>query len=218
MTDNVDQIDQDLPEDAELLLPWYVSGRISDADRKKVDAWLSENPDARNHLNRASEEMDLTFADTEQLGRPSRQSFDELMARIEPQPNVVSSARGWVDRLWESLSPRYALAGAAALFMLVLGQGAVIGLLTSNPTAPSYEVAGAQNPLGPQRMALVSFVPGTALADITEALDQLDLRIVDGPAPGGIYTIAASDDEDGAAALKALSEESGLVAFFSETD
>ncbi|MCB9993240.1 MAG: hypothetical protein H6873_06250 [Hyphomicrobiaceae bacterium] len=217
MTDEVNDIDSRIPDEAELLLPWYVSGRISPDDKRKVESWLTENPDASAHLARASEEMDLTFADAEALGQPTRQSFDALMARIEPK-TAKSVASGWIDRLWAGLSPRYALAGIAALFLLVLAQGAIIGLLTSSSSGPAFQVAGAETAVGPQQKALVAFVPGVSLAEITSALDDLRLRIIDGPAPGGIYTIAAPDTDAGKAALASLSANAALVTFFSESD
>lgn len=216
---NTDQIDENI-DDAELLLPWYVSGKLSEADRQKVEAWLSENPQAQDHLARASEEMDLTFADSEQLGRPSRESFDRLMAEIGPgRQQAAAASGGWIEKIWEALSPRYALAGAAALCLVVLAQAAAITMMnTGAQPASEFAVASSENAARPELTALVRFGPGVPLGEITAVLDELDLRIADGPKPGGIFLIAASDDEAGAAALEALSARGAIVTFFSAQD
>lgn len=207
-TENIDE--------AELLLPWYVSGNISDADRLKVEAWLKENPEAQQHLARATEEMDLTFADSETLGQPSRQSFENLMAEIGPGRQSAAGG-GWLERFWESLSPRYALAGAAALCLVVLGQAAAITMMNLDRPA-EFAVAGAENVSGPEITALVRFAEDTPLDQVTATLDELDLRIADGPMPGGLFVVAAADNDAGAAALDELAGQGALVTFFSLRD
>jgi hypothetical protein len=49
---------------------------------------------------------------------------------------------------------------------------------------------------------------------MSDYLAESDLRIVDGPKPGGIYQIAANDSDTGKAALEALKNNKELVRFF----
>lgn len=203
-------------DDAELLLPWYVSGKLSDADRQKVEAWLQENPEAQNHLARASEEMDLTYADSEKLGRPSRESLERLMAEAGPGRSTTAGP-GWVERIWAALTPRYALAGAAALCLIIVVQAAAITMMNTGPST-EFAVASSEHATGQEITALVGFTDGASLDQVMSALDELDLRFADGPKAGGIFVVAAADNADGAAALKTLSERGALISFFSVQD
>lgn len=209
-----DQIDENVSE-AELLLPWYVSGRISDADRKTVEAWLAENPEANAHLQRVTEEMDLAFVVSEQLPRPSRASFDSLMAEVGPGRQQTSSG-GFVERIWAMLSPRYALAGAAALCLVILAQAATLTMMNVGDSNAEFAVASQDGALVAGQTALVQFAPDATVDQISTLLTGLNLTLVDGPKPGGVYVIAATDDEAGTAALNELAGTADLVTFFAE--
>lgn len=210
---NEDHIDENLSE-TELLLPWYVNGKISDSDRKKVEAWLSENPDAEAHLQRVTEEMDLAFIVSEQMPRPSRASFDSLMADVGPGRQAQSG--GFAERFWAMLSPRYALAGAAALCLVVLAQAAALTMMNVGQPEAEFAVASQDGSLVIGQTALVRFAPDATIDQIGTVLTTLNLTLVDGPKPGGVYVIAASDDEAGTAALSQLAGTAELVTFFAE--
>jgi len=214
MTDQETEIDG--TDEAELLLPWYVSGNLEKADRLRVEAWLDRNPEAHAHLARAREEMDVTYAASEAMGTPSRAGFDRLMAEVERTAVKPASSRspGWVERVWSMLSPRYALAGVGALCLLVLAQGTAITIMSQSGTGSNFEVATGAAPTAAGPTALVAFTEGTTLAELSETLGADGLAIVDGPRAGGIYVIGAPDTDEGAAALAALAQ-SDLVTFHS---
>lgn len=202
------------PSEAELLLPWYVSGKLNDADTSMVEQWLANEPDASAHLERAIEELDLTFTASESLPMPPREGLNRLMTAIGEE-GIVRPRIGWAERIWEMLSPRYALAGAAALALVVIGQGAALTILSQQPAdTATYSTATAGAEIGPEVTALVAFTPETSLAEVATLLDDLGLRIADGPKPGGIFRIAAPDGEDGQAALETLSADAH-IRFFS---
>ena len=210
-----DHIENDLPEnDAELLLPFYVNGTLDVADREKVEAWLLDNPEAQDHFDRASEELELTRADSESLGVPRRQVLDKLMAEIETVP-AGQQVAGWVERVWAMLSPRYAMAGAAALALVIAVQSGYIVSLQSGASGAQFETAtGSSSTSSAGVTALVAFAAGAEMATIAERLDGLGLTIVDGPKPGGLFVIGAADDETGRAALETLKGSADLVSFF----
>ncbi len=211
-----DQIDENVSE-AELLLPWYVSGKISDADRKKVEVWLAENPEADAHLQRVTEEMDLAFIVSEQLPRPSRASFDSLMAGVGPGRQQATSG-GFAERLWAMLSPRYALAGAAALCLVILAQAAALTMMNVGDRNAEFAVASQDGALVAGQTALVQFAPEATIDQISALLTGLNLTLVDGPKPGGVYVIAATDDAAGTEALNELAGTADLVTFFAEQE
>lgn len=215
MTDE-DQNDENVSE-AETLLPWYVNGTISDEDRKTVEAWLSENPEAEAHLQRVAEERDLAFVVSEQMPRPSRAGFDSLMADVGPgrrqaQPGSLA------ERFWSMLSPRLALAGAAALCLVILAQAAALTMMNVAEPDADFAVASRDASLVAGQTALVRFAPEATIEDIGTVLTALNLTLIDGPKPGGVYVVAASDDEAGTAALNELAGTADLVTFFAESN
>lgn len=213
---NQDFIDENVSE-AELLLPFYVNGTISDADRKTVEAWLSEHPEAEAHLQRVTEEMDLAFVVSEQMPRPTRASFDSLMAEVGPG-RQQSTSGGFAERLWAMLSPRYALAGAAALCLVVLAQAAALTMMNVGDPGAEFVVASQDASLVSGQTALVRFAPETSIDDIGALFTELNLTLVDGPKPGGVYVVAASDDAAGTEALNELAGSADLVTFFAEQE
>lgn len=200
---------------AELLLPWYVAGTLSAEETAEVEAWLKDNPEAEAHLIRAREELDVTIGSSEALGMPRAAAFDDLMARIGPvkQPaNTVS----FMDRILEFLSPKVAIGVTAALALVVVGQGIAINNLMTTAPVGQFEVASGSDATvdADSLTALVAFQPGVSLGEISAYLGEQQIRIVDGPRPGGIYQIAAADNEDGQAALDQLTKDVSLVMFF----
>lgn len=193
--------------EAELLLPWYVNGTASDEERALVEDWLAQAPEAAGHLGRVQEESDLTRESSEALGVPGRHVLDDLMARVAPTEAGAGGRAGVIDTIWSWLSPRYALAGAAALAVVVVGQGAALTSLMGQGTPATYTTASSSAVATRQvkREALVAFAPEATLTDIAALLEELGLTITDGPKPGGMFVVSASDTEEGRAALSALS-------------
>ncbi len=208
-----DRIEEDLPEnEAELLLPFYVNGTLGEEDSRLVEAWLNENAEAADHLARVDEELSLTRADAEARGMPPRRVLDDLMAEIGAAPDKAGRV-SFAEKIWAMLSPRYALAVAAALCAVVALESGY--LVYSNQQTPAqYQTAtsGSEAFSGPS--AMVVFAPGAEMETIAARLTDLDLTIIDGPKSGGVFIIGAPDTEDGTAALAMLGETEGLIQFF----
>ena len=69
-------------EEIEMLLPWYVTGNISDDDRARVDSYLADHPEIGRQLELAREEMDETVALNESLGTMPAGALDSLRSRL----------------------------------------------------------------------------------------------------------------------------------------
>lgn len=207
--------EKELPNDAELLLPWYVAGTLSEEEIAKVDAWLATDPEAEAHLARAQEEWDVTITASEELGMPRASAVNDLMASIGAKNHTTTAVPALLERIWEMLSPRYAMAGAAALALVVVGQSITIGTMMSD-TPATYEVASDKPAVAISELtALAAFQPNITISQITDYLAELNLTIIDGPKPGGIYQLAATDNEAGKSALDTLASNNEFVRFFS---
>ena len=66
----------------ELLLPWYVTGRLDAADKARVESFLAAHPDMKRQLALVREEQEQSAHSNEALGAPSRASLESMMASI----------------------------------------------------------------------------------------------------------------------------------------
>ena len=176
----------------ELLLPWYVTGRLGAADKTRVEAFLAAHPDMRRQLALAREEQEQSIYANEALGPPSPGSIGHLMTSIAPnRPAPLALRTAW-DRIAEFFAAptsggvRWA---AAAAGILLLIQAAVIGsLLLARSGGPYQTASGKQVPAGGSTL-LVGFADGATAPAMAALLSEVDAQIVEGPKPGGMYRV-----------------------------
>lgn len=214
-------------EEIEMLVPFYVTGRISIEDARRVETYLQRNPDFAEHVELARDERAATVAVNEALGFPSPRAADRLFEAIAAEPvpaaakarartrNVLAAVREFFTAPTPG-AVRYAALAAAAV---VLVQAAVLGTMMTGPGAPApggYQTAsGPEQALGEGTVALVAFQPGAALSDMTRVLAAADARIIDGPLKGSLYKIslakAAQGQPDAARRIAALKAETAVI-------
>jgi anti-sigma factor RsiW len=169
-------------DDAQRLLPWYVSGELDAADFALVDGHLAECAECRADL--AWEET--LMAEVEALPQPSAQGW------ADPVPPAVAPAAPrrplWapLNDLWHSvtrpISLGWALAGQAAI---VASAFAVVPYLTRPPL---YQGLSAPQPAAVGNV-IVIFRPDTREQDLRRILTQSGARLVDGPTPADAYVL-----------------------------
>ncbi|HHI82076.1 MAG TPA: hypothetical protein ENJ99_02885 [Rhizobiales bacterium] len=186
------------PTETELLLPWYVTGKLSDKDRARVDAWLKEHPDAAGRLDDIRLEMDETIAVNQDIRAPAPGGLDRLMTRLDsefgPAPDIEK--RNWWQKLAGSLSDAMQIPvmrhAAIAAALIIAIQAASIAALVHRPAGPAnYETAsGPADTAGESgSVLLVKFASQATAARISALLEETGGTIIKGPAGGGIYLI-----------------------------
>lgn len=206
-------------EQIEAMLPWYERGQLEDADAKRVEKYLADNPGVADQLALIEEERGETILLNETRGAPSGRALDRLMDSIEAHeaanPSLASTKKavwGWASRLVGAPVPARLQWIAAAAAILIVVQGVSLGvLLTSGtpfgegadkPAGQSYETAS-----GPTRgvvrepgsgavkgtFALVQFTDTAKISDINAILTEKGFTLVEGPKPRGFYRIRISD-------------------------
>lgn len=205
------------PDEAELLLPWHATGRLTSAETTRLEAALPE-PELSRRSAFAEEERAATAALNAALPRPSAAARAALFARIgalEAQEVAPAQRRiprdGPFERLaaWlAGLSPRTLGLAAAAALVVAVQAGALLAALTVGGTR--YEVASVPGAGGAGSHALVAFAPEATAARIEALLLARGATIVDGPRPGGLYRLrigpeglSMADREAALAALRA---------------
>ena len=198
MTDETDVLS---PEDEfAALLPWYVTGKISEQDRAKVENYLAAHPRARAQLAVAREEADTIFAADAALEVP-HYALDKLRASLATDPSVrlASAKSSLLDRISEvfagltsALSPRQ-LAFASMSAMLVVG--VLAGMLASPFTSSQqYTVASNDAAVSQGTYALVALQPAAPAATLSAFLAENGYAIVDGPRAGGVYRVRIAQE------------------------
>jgi len=195
-------------EEIEMLLPWYVTGRLDAADLAKMEAYLAAHPEVAHQLDLARSERDETVAANEALGLPSAGATARLMASLpaaRPGWAAMRALRGGLQQVGDLLAAPTANAvrwAALAAAVLIAVQGiAIVSLL--NERAGTYQTAsGGQS--GDGIALLVTFADDAKATAISQLLTDLDGSIVDGPKAGGVYKIRLRTEDRSTAGREAL--------------
>ncbi len=202
--------------DIEAMLPWYVAGTLGDDETRLVEERLDSDPALRKQFELMREELEHSVELSERLGGASPDALSKLMASIAAEPQKAPLAQsiqdrisGWLERVVASFSPVGIGVSAVAAALVICIQAVLLAGLYRQGMTPVniYQTASKQTAGQEQKgtMALISFVPGTSVNDITGFLLANNLQITTGPRPGGIYTIRIDKKKlDGAALAQRL--------------
>jgi anti-sigma factor RsiW len=177
-------------EEIEMLLPWYVTGKLDRADRERVEAYLSQHPELLSQLALIRDEQDQAIRANEAISAPSARAVDRLLAQVQGSASV-RAASAWLklksglQDLFEVPSPAGVRWAAVAAAILILFQTVVIGTLVFRGGEASYQTAsGEPAQSGEGTFVLVRFADAATARTIADALAELDMTIVDGPKSG----------------------------------
>jgi anti-sigma factor RsiW len=179
----------------EMLLPWYVTGKLDSAGAARVEAFLASHPEMARQLALVTEERGEVIAANEATALPSMSGLDRLMASVDRERLMRSSALSYARVGWNAIkgffsapSPSAVRWAAAAALALLSIQGAVVGSLLVERRGGAYETAAGPRAAG-ALSALVSFADDATAAQISGLLAEFDAQIVEGPKPGGAYRV-----------------------------
>jgi anti-sigma factor RsiW len=205
------------------LLPFYVIGKLSLTDTRRVEAALATDEALRRELALIEEEQAATVQANQMLGLPSARAADRFLAMLEAEPERRSSGLfagrfvAWVGERLRSLTQRQLAYAGIAAALLVIAQAGFIGVLWGGPGGTTFTQASVSGAAGQGSFAAVAFAPEAKLSDISALLDEAHATIVEGPKPGGLYVVRvgprdmAKADRD--AAIAKLGAQKSLVRF-----
>lgn len=190
-------------EEMEMLLPWYVTGKLDASDRERVATYLKRHPAMALQLDLVRDEMQETITANEATTMPPARGVEDLMARVAaetPQPGALASL--WSNMLagisdfFSAPSANAVRWAAAAAVVVVLAQAITIGSLVTHREQPgSYQTASGGKDMQTLDGAfvLVRFGPGASANDVAAALGELKMTIADGPSAGGFFVVRIGD-------------------------
>lgn len=193
--------------DAWLLLPWLASGRLTGAERARVELHVRGCPEC-------TREVDLQRLLCDALTEPERvthapgPSFRKLMARIDATPGARATAgtesAARTARVRAAWRPP-GLAWAASFVLLsVSGVLAVSAYRWTQPVYVTHTEAVAAAP----GVLHVAFERSLAIGDAEQLLLSAGARVVEGPDHSGVFGVApvtsAATPAESTARLQAL--------------
>lgn len=199
------------------LLPFYLNGTLTEAERQEVDRHLVECESCRRELeemrslqvNVKSYFSTLPQPPADVFGKVKAQILDESpLERKESPPVSARETRSLGTRFQDYLHSLFATHWAPALAVsLILGQAVVLfWTLTFPSTAPrgaedqefgpviERSVPQAPVPIARQRLR-IAFQDHTPEHIIRRTIRHLDGRIVDGPTAEGVYIIEVPESD-----------------------
>ncbi|HEV7258097.1 MAG TPA: hypothetical protein VGN82_09960 [Bosea sp. (in: a-proteobacteria)] len=206
----------------ELLLPFYANGRISAADKARIEAALATDPELAQRLDIIRDDMAETTLFNESLGAPSPRALDRLMAGMEAEPRKVgllaAAKGGFMSRLGNLLASqpprRLAWAGAAACALIAIQGAALTSIALRDRTG--FETASAPSQSS-ERYVLLSFATDARAGDIASFFKRFDASVVDGPRANGYFKVRVGDASLTQAQLDAIAArmkaEAAIVRF-----
>ena len=167
-------------DEAEELLPWYVTGRLDAADRERVEKHLTDCTRCQSDLR-----AERRLADEYRAYSPQVEaSWLSLRERIEParvrHPAAANS--NW----WHSLS-RPAIAGLMAAQLAVVVVTAGVASYLAQPQA-AYRALGSA-PVAASANAVVIFTPQTREEQLRRLLNSSGAELVGGPTDADAYVL-----------------------------
>lgn len=195
----------------EELLPFYANGRISTADKARVDKALANDPELAMRLEIIREDMAETALLNESLGAPSPRVLDRLMAQIEAEPQqtpLLMRARGgfltWLGQLLASQPPRRLAYASAAALALIAIQGVALTGFALRGGGGGFQTASVPGTQASDRYVLLSFKPEAKAGDIAAFFKRYDAAVVDGPRANGSFKVRVGDASLTAAQVDAI--------------
>jgi hypothetical protein len=205
-------------EEIEVLLPWYITGRLDARDRAKVETYLASHPDVAGQLDLMRDEREQAIVGNEALGAPGAGALDRLMASLSAAQPSATAGAGFASSAWQqfvelfsSPSARGLRLAAIAAAVLVIIQAATIATLLMRDGG-TYQTASGKN-AEDGVFALVVFADDAKAGTIAQLLSEFEASIVDGPKAGGVYKVRMREQSQTSreALLRRLAERRDIV-------
>ena len=203
------------PQDVEELLPWYVTGRISREEARGIEAAMKTMPDLADKLAQVQREREAVARASETVEPAPPETLQRLLQQVEttrqwrvPRIESHSEAGGWLKAAMGQNAVWQTALAAACVAIVALGVQ-----LYNVPASDQFGVAANINGAGGATL-IVTFQPGATAGDIGTLLSSLGAKIVDGPKPGGAFTVELPSNQttDVEAATSSLLARKDLVA------
>ena len=177
------------------LIPLYVKGLLSDAQRKEIEEAIDECPSLREEIESWHAVQCAYHSVESSLPQPSETLYQKIAERIEG-----SKKPGLLNRLFGSPAVSWAL--VTAQFLLILSLGLYI-----IQERHEYKTMSAPSVTTEDFIRInVIFQEQATESDIRELLLKINGRIVDGPNRAGLYRIGLKSRSEADISARSFAE------------
>ena len=207
----------------EMLLPWYVTGKLARVDIERVETYLDQHPDARERVKllhaERNETLMLNQSENTSPATSPGQLFDQIVGAKQSGQSQLSQ---WIGSRLSSPFAGWLQWVRAAAMLLIIVQAGVIYMLARNASDEQFrEATESPGPVLQGTSLLVQFAENASLTEITALLQDLNMTIVEGPKAGGLFKLQIGFNnlapEERNKRMNALSARKDLVLFVSPT-
>lgn len=217
------------PEEARLLLPWYITGKLQEAERLMVEQALTDYPELQAEYERERRLVDMIRSNASLLELQAvdgtGQRLEKMMQRIQqdsaaaspqppppPTPAKNFNLRDWLRNLAPSASW---LTPANAVFatLLIIQAGFIGWMLQDRPagkgeffTVTEIE-SSATKPVAKGMVLLIDFNDEARIGEVRRFLHQWNARILEGPDENNLFKIEVRDTLPGSAESGSIIQE-----------
>lgn len=178
-----DSVDAQIHERIWGLVPWFVSGRLSNEDALQVEAHIVTCEVCRDECALQAQIHDA-IRDENSVAFASEASYRKLADRIE-----VSGHRKYLGG--RPLVPLLAAALALeSVALIAWGSWAWLRQDTAPASYVTLSSAEEAAPVAEGSLVHVVFASQSTLENVQNLLQSIDGRLVDGPTASGVYTIS----------------------------
>lgn len=178
-------------EEIEMLLPFYVTGRLDRSEGGLIADHVGERPELVRQLALIQDERIGAIAANKAIATSPALDFRRVTAAIAARPSCLGP-RPWdrIKRWFEMpVSQSRGWAVAAAMLLILLQGAAIASLVATRQSQDFFAASGTKQVAGPSTTVLVRFAEGTTTSAIAGMLAGLGMTIVDGPKGGGVFTV-----------------------------
>jgi anti-sigma factor RsiW len=186
-----------------LLLPWYVTGRLDDLERARVETHLTTCAQCQAEL-RFERRLETEVAE---LPVELERGWAEMRNRITAAAPARGKVRGRGDHRLAGRQAGWMWGAIAAQMLLLLMLGGFT--LVHTLGAPRYQTLGSASAPAAANVA-VMFRPETSVQDLRRVLNAVAGQVVGGPTAAGAYLLHVPD-EGRAAAVANLRLQAAVV-------
>jgi hypothetical protein len=195
-----DLLADDIHKEVQHLLPWYLTGRLDELSRARVEAHLANCAECRADLV-GERRLMVEWA---VLPIEAEHSWQRLRERLSvgPQSDIGGRTRLSGRLAAAGMKARRAVNSALPILGWALAAVQAIALVLIGVSPPPASAGGEYHSLGSAGPStagniLVMFRPDTAEQSVREILNSYHVRVVDGPTPAGAWLLHAPAPDRG---------------------
>ena len=195
------------PSEAELLAPWYITGKLDETEAREVEELAKEDGEFARLIEEVKREKEAAAALNEAVGELPQSVWERLDQSVEQERREQSRVRrtGLIEGLKTSVSGFFAgltmqqwqAAAAAAVALCLVQAGAIAYLVQDGGPAKYGTASGPKSAAGAKPAFIVSFSPNSRVGEINALLDGAGASIVEGPNADGLYHLAIRNENAG---------------------